>query len=435
MPRRKVIRQGERHGGTRADFARSRLSLYDQWMGSSRSTSKTHPTQTSGDETQPPWWERLDDDFYRSPESFDMDRLDLARAKLAATPDVAIRTLGAYAVATMAMPFGYHPGRLRKLAEDQHIYTKAPECGDPTAFFRTPAAGVRITRHRPGLPYFRPRRGRCFDLQFQSPYQPVNPREREAYGKHRRNRIAHARYWRHEGDARPTLIAIHGFSADPYWLNEWFFELPRYFNMGCDVLLVTLPFHGRRKGRLAPFSGHGFFAGGISRMNEAFGQAIFDLRIFLDFLLEDQGAPSVGATGISLGGYTAALLAAVDERLSFAIPNVPLVSIADLVMEWHPISMATRGIMGALKLSLADIRKLVAVHSPLSYPVKLPKERLLIIGGVGDRMAPPKHARLLWEHWDKPDIHWFAGSHLVHLGRDAYHSRMRSFLREINFLD
>ena len=169
-------------------------------------------------------------------------------------------------------------------------------------------------------------------------------------------------------------------------------------------------------------------------MNEAFGQAICDLRVFLDFLYEDQGAPQVGVTGISLGGYTAALLASVDSRLAFAIPNVPLVSVADLVMEWHPISFATRGVMSALTLSLSDIRRLVAVHSPLTYPVKLDRSRLLIIGGVGDRMAPPKHARLLWEHWGKPELHWFAGSHLVHVGRDAYHSRMRAFLEEVAFL-
>ena len=381
-----------------------------------------------------PWWSALDEAFYRFPEHFDLSLIDRTRVKLAATPDVAIRTLGAVAVTAMAMPFGYHPLRLKHLLEDQHIYTLPAEHGDPSAFFRTPPEDVHITRHRPRPPFFKPRRGRCFDLRFESPYQPVNPRERKPYARHRRNRTAHARYWRHEGEARPTLIAVHGFSADPYWLNEWFFELPRYFAMGCDVLLVTLPFHGRRKGRLAPFSGHGLFAGGIARMNEAFGQAVFDLRIFLNFLFKDQKAPQVGVTGISLGGYTAALLAAVDERLAFSIPNVPLVSIADLVMEWHPISLATRGLMGALDVSLAEIRRLVAVHSPLTYPVKLDPSRLLIIGGVGDRMAPPKHARLLWEHWGKPEIHWFAGSHLVHVGRDAYHTRMRAFLQETQFI-
>ena len=406
-------------------------------MGRSEASSKIAHLQgerSTAQDTDLPWWEALDEAFYQQPETFDLGLVDRARIKLAATPDVAIRILGAYAVASLAMPFGYHPRRVKQLLEDQHIYTLPPERRDPTAFFRTPPEGVKVTRHRPRPPYFRPRKGRCFDLQFESPYVPVNPRERKAYSRHRRNRVAHARYWRHEGRARPTLIAVHGFSADPYWLNEWFFELPRYFEMGCDVLLVTLPFHGRRRGRLAPFSGHGFFAGGIARMNEAFGQAIFDLRIFLDFLLNDQKAPRAGVTGISLGGYTAALLAAVDDRLAFSIPNVPLVSIADLVMEWHPISLATRGLMSALDITLADIRRLVAVHSPLSYPVKLPQERLLIIGGVGDRMAPPKHARLLWEHWKEPELHWFAGSHLVHVGRDAYHSRMRAFLNELSFL-
>ena len=49
-------------------------------------------------------------------------------------------------------------------------------------------------------------------------------------------------------------------------------------------------------------------------------------------------------------------------------------------------------------------------------------------------MAPPKHARLLWEHWDKPEIYWFAGSHLIHLGRDAYHGQMRRFLAKLDFL-
>ena len=139
-------------------------------------------------------------------------------------------------------------------------------------------------------------------------------------------------------------------------------------------------------------------------------------------------------TGISLGGYTAALLAAVEDRLSFAIPNVPLVSLADLVMEWHPVSFAIHGMMAAMNMTLPDIRRLVAVHSPLSYPSRLDRERLMIIGGVGDRMAPPKHARLLWEHWGEPELHWFAGSHLIHLGRDAYHGRMRQFLTDLSFL-
>ena len=42
--------------------------------------------------------------------------------------------------------------------------------------------------------------------------------------------------------------------------------------------------------------------------------------------LERRGTPSFGVTGISLGGYTSALLAAIDTRLAFSIPNVPVAS-------------------------------------------------------------------------------------------------------------
>jgi pimeloyl-ACP methyl ester carboxylesterase len=59
----------------------------------------------------------------------------------------------------------------------------------------------------------------------------------------------------------------------------------------------------------------------------------------------------------------------------------------------------------------------------------------MIIGGVGDRMAPPKHSRLLWDHWDRCRIHWFPGNHLIHLDRGDYLDQMHRFLREIDFLD
>jgi hypothetical protein len=58
----------------------------------------------------------------------------------------------------------------------------------------------------------------------------------------------------------------------------------------------------------------------------------------------------------------------------------------------------------------------------------------MIIGGVGDRMAPPKHSRLLWDHWDRCRIHWFPGNHLIHLDRGDYLDQMHRFLREIDFL-
>ncbi len=59
----------------------------------------------------------------------------------------------------------------------------------------------------------------------------------------------------------------------------------------------------------------------------------------------------------------------------------------------------------------------------------------MIIGGAGDRFAPPKHARLLWDHWDRPNIHWFPGNHIMHLDRGRYLKDAARFLRRIGFAD
>ncbi|MCC6900372.1 MAG: alpha/beta hydrolase family protein [Polyangiaceae bacterium] len=379
-----------------------------------------------------PWWESLPADFHRSRERFDMTRGERAKVAATAASDVVLRTLGATLVGALAIPVGYHPWALSRALGDRELYGSMADGGDPDRFFVRPLRGVEVQRRRARLPLFRPRDGVCEDVRFQSPFVPVNLHERRAYLRHGRNRFAHARHWRHGDEPRPTVIAVHGFSADLYHLNEWFFAIPWLYREGYDVMLVTLPFHGKRQTRLSPFSGHGFFAGGVNRINEAMAQAIFDLRIFMDHL-EDQGVPRMGVTGVSLGGFTAALLASVDARLAFAIPNVPVASIADLVLEWQPIASVLAAALAATGKDVRDARQLLSVSCPLSYPPRLPRERLMIIGGVGDRLAPPTHSRLLWDHWGRCRIHWFPGSHLVHLDRGDYFRQTRRFLREIEF--
>ncbi|MFO0564550.1 MAG: hypothetical protein U0263_02750 [Polyangiaceae bacterium] len=379
-----------------------------------------------------PWWDSLPLDFARSRERFDLSPADRWRVGATAASDHVLRTLGASLVGTLAVPVGYHPSALARAFRDRAFYEALTDRERPERFFLPPPRGVRVQVSNARLPLFRPDDGLTLDLRFESPFVPVHPHERRAYLGHRRNRVAHARHWRHGTRPRPTVVAVHGFSADLYHLNEWFFAIPWLYREGYDVLLVTLPFHGKRQTRLSPFSGHGFFAGGVNRINEAIAQAIFDLRIFLHHL-EAAGVPRFGVMGVSLGGFTSALLAAVDDRLSFAIPNVPVASIADLVLEWEPIASLMRLAFAATGRNVVDARRLLAVSCPLSYPPKLARERLMIIGGVADRLAPPTHSRLLWEHWGRCRIHWFPGSHLVHLDRGDYFRQMRRFLGEIEF--
>ncbi|MEW6776628.1 MAG: alpha/beta fold hydrolase [Bdellovibrionota bacterium] len=386
-----------------------------------------------------PWWESLESNFWNRPEGFELGRWDNARVRATAALDVVSRTLAASTIGLLAMPLGFHPFALQADLKDRTLYEDMALQADPSRFFPKPPRDVRVRAQKPQGPHFRPKDGTCADLSFESPFEPLNPRIRKKYLRHRWNAVARARYWRHEqrfkGKPRPTIVAVHGFAADPYWLNEWFFALPWFYQMGCDVFLYTLPFHGRRRTALSPFSGHGYFSGGLSWMNETIAQSVFDFRIFVNYLEDQAGVEKIGVTGVSLGGFTSALLAATEPRLYFSIPNVPVVSIPDLVLEWEPVGTAVRSALFATGLSIKDIRKALAVAAPLTYKPLLPKERLFIIGGVGDRLAPPSHSRLLWDHWGRCRIHWFPGNHVVHLDKGAYLKEMAKFLTEIKFLE
>lgn len=379
------------------------------------------------------WWERLPDGFAASPEQFDLVFRDRWRVKATAVTDVMVRTFAASAVGALAMPVGYHPLEMARSVADLDVYECAAEFADPELFFRRPPGGIEVRAKKMRVGSLRRRRGERLELRFESPFVPVNPRLRPRWKRHRRNRTAHARYWRHLDGPRPTLIAVHGFGAEAYRLNEWFFELPTLFAMGYDVLLFVLPFHGARQAVTSPFSGHGFFSGGICAINEAFAQAVCDLRVLIDYLELERGVDRVGITGISLGGLTTALMASVEPRLYCAIPNVPVVSLADLVLEWEPIGSAVRAMLNGMRRPLSDVRQLLACACPLSYQPRVPRERLMIIGGVGDRLAPPKHARLLWDHWGRCRLHWFPGSHLIHLDKGDYVREMARFFKSIRF--
>ena len=139
-------------------------------------------------------------------------------------------------------------------------------------------------------------------------------------------------------------------------------------------------------------------------------------------------------TGLSLGGFISSMLASVEDKLAFALPNVPIITVADLVLEWEPMGALLRAALAASDLTAADARRLVAVSCPLTYKPVLPPERLMIVGGAGDRLAPPKHSRLLWDHWQRCRMYWFPGSHSIHLDRGKYLTEMARFMMGLGFL-
>jgi pimeloyl-ACP methyl ester carboxylesterase len=353
-------------------------------------------------------------------------------ASTTATGDYVLRTGLASMISASVIPVMLSRRSASFELDQLDFYAALSKAGDPAAVFLTTPSGVEVRARQVRPPVWLRAVGRMDLLSFKSPFEALNPAARESFASHGRNGIARAQHWRHLDGPRPTIIVVHGFMGSPYIVNSAFFSLPWFYGHGYDVLLVTMPFHGRRADRLSPYSGHGFFANGISHLNESVLQAVSDIRVLVDHLLES-GAGAVGITGLSLGGYTTAALAVAEPRLHFAIPNAAVVEMTSLMRSWFPAGQLLDVVAKRQGLGLDDLQAALGVHSALSYPSALPTDRLFIIGGLGDRLAPPEQSRMLWEHWDHPRLHWYPGNHVMHVNRGAYLREMGRFLQATGF--
>jgi pimeloyl-ACP methyl ester carboxylesterase len=353
-----------------------------------------------------------------------------------AVADIALRTAIASLLGVTMVPAMLTTAlrRSETRAELDHLrfYAELASARDPELSFPKPTQEPRISS-RPANPIAEwMAKGRVNNIRFDSSFEAVNPALREQCHGYVRNNVVRAQHWVHDDGPHPTLCVIHGFMGSPYLFNGLFFSLPWFYRSGYDVLLYTLPFHGARAEKGSPFSGYGYFAHGFAGFAEAMAQAVHDFRSLIDYL-EFTGVDRVALTGMSLGGYTSALIACVDDRIQAVIPNVPVVTPDRTVDEWFPANYVVR--LRDLIAGADDqlVHEATKYPSPLNYPPLVPKDRRLIITGLGDRLAPPEQAELLWEHWDRCAFHWFPGNHILHVSQPDYLRRMTRFMRGFMF--
>jgi pimeloyl-ACP methyl ester carboxylesterase len=353
-----------------------------------------------------------------------------------AIADLGLRTalasvVGAAMVPQMALA-ALSGSNAKEQRDALRFYAELGAVKDAGLSFPTPTEVPRISS-RPANPIAEwTANGRVHNIRFNSSFQAVNPAMRDRCGSYARNNVVHAQHWRHDDGPRPTLCVIHGFMGSAYLFNGLFFSLPWFYRSGYDIMLYTLPFHGRRAEKYSPYSGYGLFTNGFAGFAEAMAQAVHDFRSLIDYL-EFTGVDRVALTGMSLGGYTSALIACADDRIEAVIPNVPVVMPEKLIDEWWPANMLVA--LGDRLTGNDDELSTAAAmfHSPLNYPALVPKNRRLIIAGLGDRLAPPQQAEALWEHWDRCAFHWFPGNHILHVSQPDYLRRMTRFMRDFMF--
>jgi hypothetical protein len=232
-----------------------------------------------------------------------------------------------------------------------------------------------------------------------------------------RDRILFEHWMHHEDPPRGTVVAVHGYRMGRPRIDAMQLMARQWFRRGLDIALVTLPHHGARTPAGARFSGEAFAVPHVARLGEAVRQAIYELRLLALWLRGREAGP-VGFLGQSLGGYLVALLAGLYDDLDFVIPIVPPACMGDLAWRFLRRSRHYRNGFPP-EFSHAELRTAFSVHSPLAHPLRAPRERVLLVAGLGDRIVPPEHPGALWRHWGEPAIHWFHGGHLARFGRSG----------------
>jgi hypothetical protein len=235
------------------------------------------------------------------------------------------------------------------------------------------------------------------------------------------NGTAVATILQHPGPPRPWVIGVHGFcmgfpTADFRGLH---IDLLHH-ELGFNVAMPVLPLHGSR--RVTLVSGEPFLSFELMNAVHGFTQSIWDIRRLMTWI-EGQGAPSISAYGVSLGGYIVSLLTGIEDGLDAVMAGIPVSDFPALFHAHSPRDIRARSIEHKILGGPAeDVYKVV---SPFSFEPRVPWDRRFVFAGYADRLATPGQAQRLWEYWDKPSISWYAGDHVGYL----WSRKIRDFLR------
>jgi hypothetical protein len=278
---------------------------------------------------------------------------------------------------------------------------------DPEAYHENPDVpmGCMVTRERALNATYE-------HLTFPSSYEPhAGEPGRDRWLSYEANRTEHAWVVRTRQPGRPWLVCVHGFGmgGSPLMDLRAFRAHRLSRELGLNLLLPVLPMHGPRQ-RPGANAGEGFMSIDLIDAVHGFAQAAWDIRSAIRWVRFHEPEADVGIYGLSLGGYTSALTASLEDDLACVIAGIPATDLVDLYRRHSPPKVRRKALeSGALGPEAVAVHRVV---SPLVLEPKPARERRFLFAGIGDRMSTSRQASRLWEHWDRPRIEWYPGGHV-----------------------
>lgn len=295
--------------------------------------------------------------------------------------------------------------RQRHLAEQAlEVYDRAGWIDDPSRAYpaqRAPAKrDVTLAPEKAGGVDYQ-------HLTFPSAY---NPRSDDPARDHwlgmERNKTVHAWVLRHP-EPRPWVVGVHGAEMGRPAMDLRIFRAAwLHHKLGLNVALPILPLHGPRK-ESGP-DAH-FPTEEITNNVHGMLQAVADVRRTIAWIRQQDPGQQIALHGISMGGYTSAIVASTEDDLDCAILGVAPMDIV-LLMERH------HGTGSGYDLRVQNFEvgaKIAPMISPLRLTPKLPRERRFIYAGVVDQLVDfGDHVAPMIAHWDYPATCLYNGGHV-----------------------
>lgn len=257
-------------------------------------------------------------------------------------------------------------------------------------------------------------------MRYESEFEPRQGAPgRERWLGYANNRNAEVRIIR-APQSRDWLICIHGLAMGHTWFDFRAMGAGWFHRLGVNLAFPVLPLHGSRA--INPVaSGAGFITGDVANTLHALTQAAWDVRRLVGWLKEE-GAERIGLAGMSLGGYTTALIASLEDDIDCAIAGIPAAEFGELTC-YHASGRAL-AIAADANITPERIAAALTPVAPLMLAPRIPREQRFMFAALADRFVPPQQVEALWRHWDRPEISWYPGGHLGF----RFHPSVREFI-------
>lgn len=242
------------------------------------------------------------------------------------------------------------------------------------------------------------------------------------------NNIAYGRLYRCAArwQEKPVILLLHGggLTRGRKSCLKYRFAYPmiarRCNRAGFNAATLELPYNFQRHPRPSgpqPTQD-------VLRMAEAVAQAIAEIRALTGWFLA-QSCSGVGLWGTSMGAWLAGLTVCRDPRLTAAVMTVPIVrsnaGIAERIIHrsrreaWRPVFRADEP-LDATPFNLTSARPVI------------PKNNILLIGGIHDLVCPMKQIETLWQVWGQPDLWRLPHGHISFMSQRGLTGRVLGWL-------